>query len=266
MLCWLLTPTIARTVRKHWKHSKLAQWLRGYEKPHALSWNGWDDWEKETQVQYPVRYWFFEEFVPKAQDFLTWPAKKLRDVRYYINNRWITRTHAMTSNLKRGQWHEFETRLLHCMFDELVNFVEIEQAWMQVVWGDDSQYKAPWYRSAPFRLRVWRCPEAGIARLNWAASLDEQGQPTRQALDAKETLALYHWWKEHRPARRDVYEVSGWNDITREVDIFDDTLSQEKKDARTKSMEIMDTLEKRYEREDEEMMIRLVKLRRSLWT
>jgi len=31
--------------------------------------------------------------------------------------------------------------LLHSAFDELVNFVEIEQAWMQVVFSDEDRKK-----------------------------------------------------------------------------------------------------------------------------
>lgn len=63
-----------------------------------------------------------------------------------MNNRWNLRTHALTSNLKKGQWHEFDVRLLHTAFDELVNFVEVEQAWLQIVCEEDGQkkHKIPW--------------------------------------------------------------------------------------------------------------------------
>jgi hypothetical protein len=62
--------------------------------------------------------------------------------------------------------------LLHAVFDELVNFVEIEQAWMLVICSDADRhkYKQHWFRSI-FRLNVWHCPEAGIAYLEWAAGL-----------------------------------------------------------------------------------------------
>jgi hypothetical protein len=55
-------------------------------------------------------------------------------------------------------------------------------------------------------MGVWRCPEAGIAHLEWATGLkhDEEwfdkndpryGQPTHQALAAQEILLLYKWGK-----------------------------------------------------------------------
>ena len=266
---------------RYWANSKLANWIRGSTKPRAETWQGWRDWEENAKKSHPIRYWIAEEFLGAVQDFVNWPADKFHKIKYYINNSWVSKTHAMTSNLPRGQWHEFETRLLHCMFDELVNFVEIESAWHHTLWNEEArkQFAAPWYAHGFWRCwRTWRSPEAGIASLEWQVKLvmdsgygvqpghPDYGKPTPQAIAAQETLDLYNWWKHERPCRRDVYEASGWSDLTRNTDIFDDHLSQAQQDARTKSMEIMDTLEKRYEREDEEMMIRLIKVRQSLWT
>jgi hypothetical protein len=57
--------------------------------------------------------------------------------------------------------------LLHAIFDELVNYVEIELAWMSVAFSEEEQkkYKTPWYHTI-FRIRAWHCPDAGIAYLN----------------------------------------------------------------------------------------------------
>lgn len=80
-------------------------------------------------------------------------------MRCYIKNRGATKSHALTSNLERGKWHDFDTRLLHAAFDGLVNLVEIEQAWMLIACSDEERkkYKTPWYRTL-FRIGVWRCP------------------------------------------------------------------------------------------------------------
>ena len=265
----------------YWSNTKFADWVRGTKKPFALTSTGWKDWKNDAKVAHPVRYWLAEDFLGALQDTLCWPAGKYRDVKHYINNRWVTKTHAMTSTLKRGKWYDFDTRLLNCMFDELVNFVEVESAWHHILWSDEARakYKTPWYVVSMIRFwREWRCPAAGLDHLAWQIKLvldegsgvqpgqPEYGQPTAQAVTAQETLDLYNWWKHDRPARRDVYEVSGWNEITKDDCLFDDTPSLAKTLARDKSLEIMATLEKRYEREDEEMMIRLIKLRKSLWT
>ena len=155
----------------YWSCSKFADWLRGTAKPKAATEEEWDVWHKSAQVK-NMRYWLAENGLDYFQDFVSWPTDRIADLRRYINNRWISKTHAMTSNLKRGEWYEFETRLLHSAFDTLVDFVEIEQAWMQVVFCDEERkkYKVPWYRTV-LRFKSWRCPEAGLAHLQWAAAL-----------------------------------------------------------------------------------------------
>lgn len=265
---------------KYWSCSKFADWLRGTAKPYALDWHGWDKWRDEARASHPWRYWLAEEFLGKVQDLISWPADKFHSIKYYINNRWVSKTHAMTSNLERGKWHEFETRLLHCMFDELVNFVEIESAWHYTIWNDEARkkYCLPWYAGGIWRCwRTWRCPEAGLASLEWQTKLTlgadyglsptdpDYGKPTGQAITAQETLDLYLWWKNIRPARRDPHDVSGWSDICDEDSPFapGDPTTQE---IRNRSLDIVHRFEQQYDREDEQMMIRLIKLRQSLWT
>ena len=211
----------------YWSCSKFADWLRGTPKLPAGTSKEWSDWKKAAKEK-TVRYWLAEEGLDYLQNLVCWPAHRISDMRLYINNRWITKSHALTSNLKRGQWQDFDERLLHSVFDELVNFVEIEQAWMQVAFSDEDRkkYRAPWYRTI-FRMRLWRCPEAGLAYLNWAAGLkhDEDwidkndpayGQSTFQALAAQETCALYNWWKNERPNRPDPHDASGWSSYCEE--------------------------------------------------
>lgn len=111
----------------YWSSTKFADWLRGTPKIQSGTAKEWNAWEKGAKAM-KVRYWLAEEGLDYLQDFVNWPLDRLRDIRHYIDNRWISKTHALTSTLKRGQWYELDTRLLHSVFDELVDFVEIEQA------------------------------------------------------------------------------------------------------------------------------------------
>jgi hypothetical protein len=225
------------------------------------------------------------------QNFINWPRNRLQDVRHYICNRWISKTHALTSNLKQGQWHEFETRLLYSTFDSLVDFVEIELAWFHMICSDKAyqKYKTPWYRTI-FRFNSYRNPESGMEYLNWAASLchDEDwvdrndpdfGKPTNQALAAQETIILYKWWKEERPARKDPMEASGWSDYCDErrkkaeangsdsiLPGLGEDCTEEEKARKHQILEVCDRMESEQENEDTEMLIRLVKIRKHLWT
>ena len=272
----------------YWSCSKFADWLRGTPILSAGTSKEWSDWKK-TAKKKPIRYWLAEEGLDYLQNFICWPAHRMNDVRFYINNRWITKSHALTSNLKRGEWQDFDGRLLHSVFDELVNFVEIEQAWMQVVFSDEERkkYKTPWYRTI-FRMRLWRCPDAGLAHLDWAAGLkhDEDsidkndpkyGQPTFQALAAQETLVLYNWWKNERPNRLDPYDASGWSSYCDErhkkaelrgEDFLESIFNTDKSDGDQSSnlLKIRHKMEEDQDEEDTAMLIRLIKVRHNLWT
>jgi hypothetical protein len=271
----------------YWSCSKFTDWIRGTPKPPWGTTEEWGAWEKAAKTK-KVRYWLAEEGFDYLQDIIYWPINRINAVRCYINYRWFLKKHALTSNLERGEWHEFDTRLLHAVFDELVNFVEIEQAWMQVVFSeeDKKKYNTPWYRSK-LRIGVWRCPEAGIDYLNWAAGLkhDEDwmdkndpqfGQPTSQAIAAQETLALYKWRKEDRRKRPDPFEVSGLDEYyekkrkaaeERGDDPLWGSFKNKTEDEGWRTMSnLCHEIEKEQDDEDTAMLIRLVKIRQSLWT
>ena len=157
----------------------------------------------------------------------------LYQAKMYIINRFFDKTHALTSlSLRRGEYHEIDTRILHCLFDTLVDYVEKELAWFHLI----LEGKPP-----RFRFR-WRSRESGLAHLDWESDLmDDEGQPTSQALSAREIKALYVWWTEQRPKRQDPFDVKGPIEATLH-------------------------LEKQYATEDEAMLIRLIKIRSNLWT
>lgn len=272
----------------YWSCSKFADWVRGTPALAAGTSEEWAAWRLVAKRK-KIRYWLAEEGIDYLQNFICWPINQIRAVRYYINNRWISKTHAFTSTLERGQWYDFDMRFLHSAFDALVDFVEIEQAWMQVVFSEEERkkYKTPWYRTV-FRIRSWRSPEAGLAHLAWASTLTNAdyvdkddptyGHPSSQAQAAIETLTLYRWWKEDRPKRSDPMDVSGWSAYCAERQkaaqaredrywigsTIDET--DEMRERASKMCEACHKLEKEQEDEDTAMLIRLVKLRKHLWT
>jgi hypothetical protein len=272
----------------YWSCSPFADWVRGTPKKGALTSDGWAEWEDEAKRYHPVRYWLAEEGLGYIQDFITWPVRKIYDVKYYINNRWVTRTHSLTAHardIKPGAWCDVGNRFLPCLFNELVDFVEVESAWSHIAWGDKearAKYDPPFWASGWFRWRTWRCPQAGLDHLDWAMTLTntdwcgpehpDYGKPTGQALRAKEIKELYTWWTVDRPARPDAYEVSGWTDYcekSRELNdgrLFGGKSTPELKKLSNKSHKLLQKIEDTYEKEDEAMMIRLIKARDSLWT
>jgi hypothetical protein len=272
----------------YWSCGKFADWLRGTPKLKAGTGKEWRLWTEAAKESHPIRYWIVEEGLDHMQNFVNWPLDRLHNVRYYINNRWITKSHSLTAHprdIRPGDWHDVGNRFLPCLFNELVNFVEVEQAWHHVLWDKEARkrFAVPWYRRV-LRFRTWRCPDAGIEHLIWASGLklsedmgvdkdsEGYGKPTRQAENAQEILALYRWWKVERPKRPDPMEASGWSAYCehlrsqgRGMFDFEDRTEEEVIDSRT-ALDKSTEMEAAYEAEDEAMMIRLIKVRDSLWT
>lgn len=282
-------------MRSHyWTCSKFADWLRGTAKPSSATFEGWDEWTDNATKAHPFRYWLADNALQFCERVFYYPTDKLYDLKYYINNRFVTRTHSLTAHprdIRPGDWCDVGNRFLPCLFNELVDFIEVEQAWHHIAWGSEEQkakYNAPFWATGWFRWRTWRCPQAGLDHLEWEMTLvndewlepthKDYGRPTQQAIKAKELKALYDWWTVTRPARPDPHDASGWTAIceARRVKAeaegkkrswmnFNDKTSAEKKET-TKALKVLRKLEAEFEKEDEDMMIRLIKVRRGLWT
>ena len=277
-------------MRSHyWTCSKFADWIRGTAKLGAGTSEEWDEWTTRAQMKHNFRYWLAEEGLDYLQKAVYFIPDQIHSVKYYINNRWVSRTHSLTAHaqdIKPGQWQDVGNRFLPCLFNELVDFVEIETAWSHIAWGekeDRAKYNPPFWASGWWRWRVWRCPQAGLDHLDWAMTLTneewlEEGKkgeavPTGQALAAKEMKELYTWWTVTYRARPDAYDASGWTDYCEASRIanggklsFSADKTPEMKKQSDKAHKLLQKIEAQYEKEDEAMMIRLIKIRQSLWT
>ena len=274
----------------YWSCTAFADWIRGTKKISTGTSEQWDAWNATAKIKHNFRYWLAEDALDHIQDFVTWPVRKLYDIKYYVNNRWVSRTHALTAHardIKPGQWQDVGDRFLPCLFNELVDFVEIEQAWSHIAWGkkeDRAKYNAPFWARGWFRWRTWRSPQAGLDHLDWAMSLTvneewgvdkhdvDYGKPTHQALRAREIKELYTWWTTVYPNRPDPYDASGWSEYCEKSRVFNDgrlfgsKKTPELEELSTRSHELLQKIEAAYEKEDEEMMIRLIRARSALWT
>jgi hypothetical protein len=275
----------------YWSCSKFADWIRGTKKLGAGTTEQWDDWTNAAKMKHNFRYWLAEEGLSYVQDFVTWPVRKLYDVKYYVNNRWITRSHALTAHrrdIRPGDWCDVGNRFLPCLFNELVDFVEVELAWWHLAWSPEERpkYNMPWWAVGWWRIRLWRCPQAGLDNLEWQRNLrwtEEEvgadspnlGKLTPQAIKAQEILDLYRWWTDVYPNRPEPMEASGWSaycDQCREelgggvMSMFKQSKSSKLKKQGDRAHKLLQKIEAAYEKEDEEMMIRLIKVRHGLWT
>ena len=279
--------------KQYWSNTKLADWIRGTVQPGAQTAEGWDEWTTKAQSAHPVRFWISDTLLDRVQAALYWPTDQIYSLKYYINNRWITRTHALTAHprdIKPGEWRDVGNRFLPCLFNELQDFVEVELAWWHIAWGgkeERAKYDAPFWATGWWRWRTWRCAQAGLDNLEWQRNLrwseDEGFKPgdanigklTPQAVKAQEILDLYTWWTQTYRNRPDPYDASGWSAVCDEyreengdgvLGILRDTKNKALKKRNDQASKLLTKIEAQYEKEDENMMIRLIRVRHGLWT
>lgn len=258
---------------QHWSNTKFAEWLRKKggvpTKPTSATAEGWNMWEDAAKETGSILYWIAEEGLDKVQNFINWPIDQVKEVQYYLRNRFITKTHiAPAYGLPKGKWHETDTRLLHSMFSLLVDFVEVESAWHNT-WSKENVPGSYLSRLIKGKWRPWRSAKDGIEYYEWARSLNSEdfgGQgPSHQAIAAEEILHLYAWWTVTRPNRRDPYWLYQKVDKIKPFSGFGRNTPEQKASLK-EAFDEVHRLEEIYHNEDEEKMIRLVKIRQSLWT
>jgi len=215
----------------------------------------WHDWRIEMRENYPIRYFLNEEF---ASTFI-WPWKfPLERARDWVRYRTTRRHHIVKTGQEPG-YMDSGDQMFYSAFNLLKEFVEVEKAHMWRWCEDDSELKGA---------------DAGVAYLKWEMGLGKEGG-LNQAENAKEIYELYNWWMHERPNRNDPYEHPDWDKYYElKTEIYGDRGfgiathldTPELKKLQDKIFGRAGEIEEREEREDEEMFIRLAKVRKGMWT
>ncbi len=248
----------------------------------AEEWSAWHKKEKEKPVCD-----FCTNTVPR---WFGIKKRQLNDVKYWFLYRLHPhhKYHLIDTGLKPN-YHEIDTRMLHGMFNLLKNFCEDEMPWHDWCWQEagkeiDAENDGNSYK----RRKFVKGKEAALESFKWQKALvhrEEEiwneehkhliGTPTPQAKAAEEIEKLYLWWVETRPARVDPYEAFPDPFLEKHLEnrknggsVMDMFIrgTDEEEALKKDRYEQMDALEKKYEEEDDEMLIRLIKIRKALWT
>lgn len=238
--------------RKHrinyWSSSKLSHWLRtkaGLDNPKALSCEGWAEHEKQSKTTAPFINWLTKSFFNRLQKLMLFPSDCLYSVKVFYRN-WKDKSHVLEGGFEAGQWVDRCTRFNTCLFYELEKFIEKEKSLETLEWEKTLIYGRDW---------------------GYSESDESFGKPTSQALAAMEQETIYKWWKENKD--RDFFKESGLADCYNFEygDSFWESYSKmkdnpEQEACREKERE----LESKFKEEEEEMLIRLIKIRDTLWS
>ena len=263
---------------REWIGKRMSKLRLRVPKPEYSTMKGWKEWEDNARAEQPLAFWLNETVPEWLRDVKSSITSPLNNARYWIRMRVFDRYHIINTRLKPG-YSDADTRMLYGMFNLLVDFIEVDKAWMHVVFdnAERAKRKHPWWSRGWTRFKSYRDPDAGLAHLAWEMTLGDPDLPIEQradtqARDAREQLELYKWWKEIRPARPDPHDASGWTALcdartAKGRSFFDD--DDETPEDESETRRILDEcqrIEREYDEEDEAMLIRLVKIRKGMWT
>ena len=183
-------------------------------------------WSKDIYVQGLDNTPLWKKII---QDIPYWfPFKQVHDIKYYLKNLIFRRHHLIRTKLPKGQWYDTDTRLLYGMMNLLIEYLEKEKPFEIVNWDSDEDHK--------------KARDEMIAIRDWWLNYDNRKKEIEKALDewhSKKFVSGDHW----------IRDINA--EDTPEVKVLFDKLH---------------ALEAKLLEEEEEMLIRLVKIRGYLWT
>ena len=176
---------------------------------------------------------------------------KINNVKYWFYYRFHPshQYNKVDTGLPAG-YYEKDYLILHACFNLLKDYVEKELVWMCLICSDDEKNKIPWWQTHNQYLNKYR----GRLIQGYLTHWDKITE--KEALDVwcmskenlqyqrdtdKETRELYYWWINERPNRADPY------------------------DAGKRDLEMIAAYDAN-NKQDEDMLIRLMKIRLHLWT
>jgi hypothetical protein len=154
--------------------------------------------------------------------------------------------------LRRGEWYDSDTRVFEACFQILVDYVEKELAWMQLL----TEGHARWYhRWVPIK----NGRELGLRYLAWEVQLgDDSPHQSQSSAIIKD---LYLWYKDVRPAR-----IDPWNALPDPIITIREGGSVEPDPEAAAAGTKAFNEEELFTTEDNEQLIRLIQVRGSMWT
>lgn len=177
--------------------------------PECLSIDGWEQWEREASKSSPVA-WFVRKTVPRWFS-RTWRGY-VHDPWYWLKCRIWHRHNVVVIRSLPPTWTDRDERILHAVFQLLVDFVEREEH-PRGEWSHLNRTREQLVEA--YNTAYEECdPEIAAGILKTAE---------KRADDWLEIKALYEWWTVERPARKeapvgpDGYD-SEWGRASNELD------------------------------------------------
>ena len=144
----------------------------------------------------------------------------------YLYHRFVTKCYYLDTKLARGDWYDTDTRLLHAMMNALIDFVEKEK---------------------PFETHDY--------------DFDKRHRKIKKDIEE-----IYNWWKSYPSLEKEIDDkLTEWNDLIT-MTVVDGKVVFESRKGENKVLLELHNLEETLVKQETNMMVKLVKIRSSLWT
>ena len=213
----------------------------------------WCDYHNRQKTMCPKLYKIYKFFDDLDTSLSVWKMRYIDDPRYWFRNAIITRLWMITpKELKIDQWYDTDWRML-CANMELLRFY-IEE--------DNHNYG-----NAPDDFEPWEVKEFKKKEAGEPSQFDGgYGLSMRQYQDKKDAWDIYLWWKEYPNRLKEIDQV--FDDMPKrdkdEEIMFGLTKAEMEKKAPW--YDKYNNLQNKLKEEEEENLIKLMKIRNSLWT
>lgn len=193
----------------------------------------WEDYYADLKRTYPIRYFFAETLA----DFLRYKVlspitRPIKDAWYWLKCHVLPKHRYHMLDLRQPDythgWRDTDTRLLYANFNLLNEFVKYE-------------------------MPNFYCPTPEECTNN------ELGN-RKQRNDYFEIISLHHWWNTQRAldSKKCADALTAWHDRKHKQKIFDEETERLWKEHMLHDEAFHET--------ETEMLIRLIKIRKTLWT
>lgn len=191
----------------------------------------WEDWKEENKKKYPIRYFLSETFT------MWWRVKismRIDHYWYWLVSHTVRRYHKLdlrqpftdTEDDYKWGWVDECNQLVFANFNILCNYVN-------VINNSNVNFN---YSDESLK------------------KLEAHGDKA-QAEHLREVKVLYEYWTVHRKAK-----------LKKRIELLRDWSKNKKNDHDQVRWNALKQIEKEIDAEEEEMLIRLIKIRKGLWT
>lgn len=133
-------------MKNYWSLSKFADAIRKAfgisPMPRYASSEGWDTYNNTAKAQSSFGVKLIDS-LDTIQEVVNYIPDKIHGVFYFIKNI-KNSSNCLRTNIKIGQWSDLCNRIPEALLISVIDFVEKECFWMNIVWASDKDEQSTW--------------------------------------------------------------------------------------------------------------------------